>query len=114
MSSTASRLNRRSALKSLAAAGAGFAAPMVFRAHAGAAPSETLYHASFGTSGMARSDIGSIIASPHVKLVAVADVDLRTAERIKTSATVSGGPGRARRSSGSSRRRIGTPSGRRI
>ena len=27
------------------------------RAHAGAAPSETLYHASFGASGMARADI---------------------------------------------------------
>jgi predicted dehydrogenase len=80
---SSSRLNRRSALKSLAAAGAGFAAPIVFRAHAGAAPSETVYHASFGTSGMARSDIGSITASPYVKLVAVADVDLKNTERIK-------------------------------
>src|SRR5690348_15596556 len=83
MSEPSSRLNRRSALKSLAAAGAGFAAPMVFRAHAGAAPSETLYHASFGASGMARNDIDSITASPHVKLVAVADVDLKNAESIK-------------------------------
>jgi predicted dehydrogenase len=81
--SPASRLTRRSALKNLAAAGAGFAAPMVFRTHVGAAPSETVYHASFGTSGMARSDIGSITASKYVKLVAVADVDLRNAERIK-------------------------------
>jgi predicted dehydrogenase len=56
---------------------------MVFRAHAGAAPSETVYHASFGTSGMARNDIGSITASKYVKLVAVADVDLRNADRIK-------------------------------
>src|SRR5271156_970606 len=81
MSSPAPRLTRRSALKRLAAAG--FAAPMVFRAHAGAAPSETVYHASFGASGMAGSDIGSITASSHVKLVAVADVDLRHTAGIK-------------------------------
>src|SRR5262249_28104751 len=62
MSGPATHLDRRSALKRLAAAGAGFAAPMIFRAHAGAAPSETVYHASFGTSGMARSDIDSIAA----------------------------------------------------
>jgi predicted dehydrogenase len=80
MPSPTSRSTRRTALKRLAA---GFAAPMVFRAHAGAAPSETVYHASFGTSGMARSDIGSITASKYVKLVAVADVDLRNADRIK-------------------------------
>ena len=42
-----------------------------------------MYHASFGTSGMAGSDIGSITASKHVKLVAVADVDLKNAERLK-------------------------------
>src|SRR5436853_1024896 len=70
---------RRTALKRFAAAG--LAAPFVFRAHAPAAPSETLYHASFGASGMAGSDIGSLTASKHLKLVAVADVDLsRTAE----------------------------------
>jgi predicted dehydrogenase len=76
-------LNRRSALKSLAAAGAGLAAPAVFRAHAGAAPSETIYHASFGASGMAGADISAITASPHVKFVAVADVDLKNTESIK-------------------------------
>lgn len=83
MSQPAPRLNRRSVLKGLAAAGAGFAAPGVFRAHAGAAPSETVYHASFGASGMAGADIGSITASKHIKLVAVADVDLRHTESIK-------------------------------
>jgi predicted dehydrogenase len=62
---------RRSALRTLAAAG--LAAPFAFRAHA--APSETLYHASFGASGQAWSDILSLTASPHVKLVAVAEVD---------------------------------------
>jgi len=75
---TTSRISRRSALKGLAA---GLAAPFVFRAHAGAAPSETLLHASFGAAGMAGSDISSLTASKHLKLVAVADVDLaRTAD----------------------------------
>jgi predicted dehydrogenase len=73
------RITRRAALRTLAAAG--LAAPFTFRAHAGAAPSETLYHASFGASGMALADIRSLTASPHVRLVAVADVDqTRTAE----------------------------------
>ena len=74
-----SRLSRRSALKRFAAATV--AAPFVYRHHATAAPSETLYHASFGASGMAGSDIGSLTASKNLKLVAVADVDqARTAE----------------------------------
>ncbi len=73
------QLTRRSALRTMAA---GIAAPMAFRAHA-AAPSETVYHASFGASGMAGADIGSITASKYVKLVAVADVDLRNTAAIK-------------------------------
>ena len=78
---TTSRITRRAALKGLAAAG--LTAPFVFRAqaHAQAGPNETLNHASFGASGMAISDIRSLTASKHVRLVAVADVDLsRTAE----------------------------------
>lgn len=76
---TTSRMTRRAALKRFAAAG--LAAPFVFRAHATAAPSETLYHASFGASGMALADIFALTGSKHVKLVAVADVDLgRTAD----------------------------------
>ncbi len=76
-----SYLSRRAALKRMAAVG--LAAPFVRRVHA-AAPSETLYHASFGASGMAGSDIRSLTASKNVKLVAVADVDLkRTAELVK-------------------------------
>ena len=72
-----SRLTRRAALRGMAA---GLAAPFVFRAHAHAAPSETLLHASFGANGMALSDIGALTASRHLRLVAVADVDLdRTA-----------------------------------
>jgi predicted dehydrogenase len=75
---TTAKITRRAAIRGLAAAG--LAAPFVRRAYA-AAPSETLNHASFGASGMAWSDIGSLTASPHLKLVAVADVDLaRTAE----------------------------------
>jgi predicted dehydrogenase len=69
---------RRTALKWLAA---GLAAPFVFRRHATAAPSETVYHASFGASGQAQSDIQALTGSKHLKLVAVADVDLaRTAK----------------------------------
>ena len=64
---------------------------------AAAAPSETLYHASFGASGMAGADIGSLTASPHVKLVAVADVDLRNLSEIKKRfPDVQGLPGLAR------------------
>jgi predicted dehydrogenase len=76
---TISQLTRRAALKQLTAVG--LALPLVFRHHSGAAPSDTLYHASIGAGGMAGSDIGSLTTSKHLKLVAVADVDLaRTAE----------------------------------
>jgi predicted dehydrogenase len=81
MSSSSSHVTRRSALKQWA--GAGFAFPFVMRAHATAAPSETVYHASFGASGMAASDIDALTASPYLKLVAVADVDLRNTNQIK-------------------------------
>jgi predicted dehydrogenase len=75
---TTVRITRRTALR---LAGAGLAAPFVFRRFATAAPSETVLHASFGANGMALSDIGSLTANKHLKLVAVADVDLsRTAE----------------------------------
>ena len=47
------------------------------------APAETVYHASFGASGMAGSDIGSLCGSKHLKLVAVADVDLSRAAAVK-------------------------------
>src|SRR5437868_9501991 len=56
----------RAALK---AAAAGFAVPFVFRRHAAAAPSETVYHASFGASGMAGSDRKSTgLNSSHVSI----------------------------------------------
>ncbi len=82
MTTPRTRMTRRTVLKQWAAAG--IAAPFVMRTHATAAPSETLYHASFGASGMAGSDIGSLTASPYVKLVAVADVDKRNLDRIKS------------------------------
>ncbi len=78
---TSSRISRRSALKQMAAAS--LAAPMVFRAHATAAPSETVYHASFGANGMALADIGSLTRSKNLKLVAVAEVDLNRAAEVK-------------------------------
>ena len=78
---TTSRISRRAALKSLAASA--FAAPFVWRNHVNAAPSETVYHASFGAGGMAGSDIGSLTASKNLKLVAVADVDLSHVADIK-------------------------------
>jgi predicted dehydrogenase len=65
-------VTRRTALK---AAAAGLAAPFVYRKFAAAAPSETVLHASFGSSGMAGSDIGSLTGSKNLKLVAVAEVD---------------------------------------
>lgn len=77
---TSSRITRRRALQRMAAAG--LAAPFVFRAHA-AAPSETIYHASFGASGMAGADIGSLTRSKHLKLVAVAEVDLNRVTEVK-------------------------------
>jgi predicted dehydrogenase len=78
---TSSRITRRGALKGLAAAGA--AVPFVFRTHANAAPSETIYHASFGANGMALADIRSLSGSKYLKLVAVADVDLKRTTDVK-------------------------------
>lgn len=69
---TSRRITRRTALKG---ATAGIAAPFVFRAHAHAAPSETVLHASVGAGGMAEADIKSLTRNKHCKLVAVADVD---------------------------------------
>ncbi len=80
MTTTSAIETRRTAIKQII--GCGIAFPVVMKAHA-AAPSETLHHASFGASGMAGADIGSLTASPYVKLVAVADVDARNLDRIK-------------------------------
>lgn len=77
---TSARITRRAALRRFAATG--FAVPFVFRLHA-VAPSETVYHASFGAGGMAGSDIGSLTKSKHLKLVAVADVDQTRLDAIR-------------------------------
>jgi predicted dehydrogenase len=74
------KITRRAALKSAAAT---FAAPFVWRLHAHAAPSDTVLHASFGASGMAGADIGSLTASKHLKLVAVAEVDQSRLKMVK-------------------------------
>ena len=74
------RLSRRTALKSMLAAGA---APFVWKLHAHAAPSETVLHASFGADGMAGSDIGSLTASKNLKLVAVAEIDSNRLAKVK-------------------------------
>ncbi|HEY2156515.1 MAG TPA: Gfo/Idh/MocA family oxidoreductase, partial [Isosphaeraceae bacterium] len=73
-------ITRRTLLRGLAA---GLTAPAAFRAFGGS-PSETVLHASFGASGMGMSDIQSLTASKHLKLVAVADVDLRRTAEVKT------------------------------
>lgn len=78
---TNTRVTRRDVLRRFAAAG--LTAPLLRRVHA-AAPSETLYHASFGASGMALADVRSLTTSKHVKLVAVADVDLGRVAEVKT------------------------------
>jgi predicted dehydrogenase len=72
-------ITRRAAVRRLAV---GLAAPAVYRAHA-AAPSETLLHASFGADGMAFSDIQSLAASKHFRLVAVAEVDDARLAKVK-------------------------------
>jgi len=77
---TTNNITRRAALGTLAA---GFAGPSVFRHFTTAAPSETLLHASFGASGMAGSDIGSLTASKNLKLVAVAEIDNRRLADLK-------------------------------
>ena len=73
------QMTRRDVLRGLAA---GLAAPATFRAFGGP-PSETVLHASFGASGMGWSDIQSLTQSKHLKLVAVADVDLRRTAQVK-------------------------------
>lgn len=72
------RLHRRDALKALATT---LAFPTIWTRRSLAAPSETLHHASFGAAGMALADLRALAASPHLKVVAIADVDLnRTSE----------------------------------
>ncbi|MCL4789184.1 MAG: Gfo/Idh/MocA family oxidoreductase [Verrucomicrobia bacterium] len=75
--------SRREFLRRAAWTAAGLcAAPYVTTGLRAASPNETLLHASFGASGMARSDIEGITRG-RAKLVAVADVDLAKARALK-------------------------------
>ena len=74
-------VSRRTFLKSAGAAA--LAAPFFAKNLHAQAPSRVLRHASFGTAGMAASDIEALTNNPLVKLVAVADVDLTRAAKLK-------------------------------
>lgn len=73
--------NRRTFLKQTAVSA--FAAPVFIRNLRAASPNEAVRHASFGTAGMAGSDLGEITKHDKVKLVCVADVDLGRSEALK-------------------------------
>ena len=77
-------LSRREFLRRAALTAAGlWAAPYVTSGLRAASPNEMLLHASFGSSGMAHSDIQGIMRGGKVRLVAVADVDLAKARALK-------------------------------
>jgi predicted dehydrogenase len=72
-------LSRRSFLKT--AAVSALAAPFITRGLMAQSPNSVLRHASFGAGGMAWNDITELTKSSFVRLMAVAEVDLkRTAE----------------------------------
>ncbi len=75
-------LTRRRFLRS-AAAGA-LAAPFVSRGSAADSPNGRLQVASFGAAGQAGGDIESFMRSDKFQLVAVADVDKRNLDALKT------------------------------
>src|SRR5947209_19365030 len=72
---------RRAFLKQLSLAG--LSTPFITRGLLAQSPNGIVRHASFGTSGMAESDIGELTRNPFVKLVAVADVDSNRAAALK-------------------------------
>lgn len=74
-------LPRRRFLRQLG--GSLMAAPFVTRGLMSASPNGKLRHASFGASGMAWSDIGSLMNHGNIELVAVADVDTRHFARVQ-------------------------------
>jgi len=75
------RTSRRSFLKHLGLAG--LSTPFVTRGLLAQPPGGILRHASFGTAGMAGSDISALTANSFVKLVAVADVDSNHSAALK-------------------------------
>jgi len=80
-----SQFSRRDFLRRtvLTSAGLWAAAPYVTSDLRAASATEPLLHASFGTGGMALSDIDGLTRRGGAKLVAVADVDLHRAEALK-------------------------------
>lgn len=74
-------LSRRSFIRRLGLAGA--SAPFFTRHLLSAPPSKILRHASFGSNGMAFADINMLLACDWVKLVAIAEVDLKRLEKVK-------------------------------
>jgi predicted dehydrogenase len=78
--------SRREFLRSssIAVAGTAFAAPFINGcATTPKTPSDIVLHASIGAGGQANSDIGQLTAHKRLKLVAVADVDLNKAAKLK-------------------------------
>ena len=76
--------SRREFLRRAALTAAGIcAAPYITSGLRAASPNEMLQHASFGSSGMAHSDIQGLTRGGKVRLVAVADVDLNKANALK-------------------------------
>jgi predicted dehydrogenase len=75
------RFTRRSFLKTLGAASVG--APFITRGLLAQSPNSILRHASFGSAGMAWSDITELTKFKEVQLVAVAEVDLNRTEELK-------------------------------
>src|SRR3989442_1522845 len=69
-----SSLSRRAFLKTIATAA--LAAPYITRGWMAQSPSGVVRHASFGSAGMAWSDVTEFAKFPQFKLVAVAEVDL--------------------------------------
>lgn len=78
---TSHRFSRRSFLRGLAATS--FTAPYFIPRLISAPPSERVIHASFGASGMARSDLTEISRHKNVQFVAVADVDTTRSDDLK-------------------------------
>jgi len=74
-------VTRRSFLKQLTLTS--LSTPFITRGLMAVSPNSVLRHASFGTAGMAGSDISALTESNFVKLVAVADVDTNRSAALK-------------------------------
>src|SRR6266481_5315139 len=72
---------RRSFLKTLGASA--LSAPFVTSGLMAQSPNSVVRHASFGSAGMAGSDIHELTKFNDLKLVAVAEVDLRRTVELK-------------------------------